>query len=114
MGPVATSQYREQCDDTKKRTEKETVADHVSRIFNESSTSQKLEDGNDSSDIISSTEATARSKPDVFSPTQVQCLLHLFQDMINGAPISKPVTIQRLRNDNRVRKCKPTLQLKRW
>ena len=83
--------------------EKETVADRVSRIFNESSASRKLEDGDDSSDIISPTETTARSKPGVFSPTQVQCLLHLFKDMINGAPVSKPVIIQRLRNDSQAK-----------
>ena len=80
--------------------EKETVADLVSRIFNESGASRKLENGDNSSDIVSPTETTARSKPGVFSPTQVQCLLHLFQDMINGAPISKSVIIQRLRNDS--------------
>ena len=80
--------------------EKETVADRVSRIFNESGASRKLEDGDNSSDIVSPTETTARSKPGVFSRTQVQCLLHLFQDMINEAPISKPVIIQRLRNDS--------------
>ena len=73
-----------------------------------------LQPGYDSCDIISPTEATARSKPDVFSPIQVQFLLHLFQDMINGATISKPVIMQRVRKDNRVRKCKPTSQLKRW
>ena len=83
--------------------EKETVADRVSRMFNECSASRKLEDGDDSSDIISPTETTARSKPGVFSPTQVQCLLHLFKDMINGAPVSKPVIIQRLRNDSQAK-----------
>ena len=75
-----------------------------SRVFNESSASRKLEEGDDSSDIVSPTETTARSKPDVFSPTQAQCLVHLFKDMINGAPVAKPVIIQRLRNDSQAKK----------
>ena len=62
--------------------EKETVSDRVSRIFNKSIPSGKLDDGDDSSNIVSPTETTARSKSGVFSPIQVQCLLHLFQDMI--------------------------------
>ena len=80
--------------------EKETVADRVNRMFSESSAFQDLEDSVASSDIVSPTETTARSKPGVFSPIQVQTLLHLFKDMINGAPISKPVINQRLQNDS--------------
>ena len=78
---------------------KETVADRVSRMFDESSASRELDYSDASSDIISPTETTARSKPGVFSPTQVQTLIHLFTDMINGAPLSKPVITQRLQND---------------
>ena len=80
--------------------EKETVGDRVSRMFTESSASPDLEDSVASSDIVSPTETTARSKPGVFSPIQVQTLLHLFKDMINGAPVSKPVIKQRLQNDS--------------
>lgn len=80
--------------------EKETVADRVSRMFTESSPCQDLEDSVASSDVVSPTETTARSKAGVFSPIQVQTLLHLFKDMINGAPISKPVIKQRLQNNS--------------
>ena len=51
--------------------EKEIVADRVSRMFTESSALQDLEDSVASSDIVSPTATTARSKPDVFSPIQV-------------------------------------------
>lgn len=80
--------------------EKETVADRVSRMFTESSACQDLEDSVASSDVVSPTGTTARSKAGVFSPIQVQTLLHLFKDMINGAPISKPVIKQRLQNNS--------------
>jgi len=41
------------------------------------------------------------SKPGMFSPSHVQTLLRFFSDMINGAPISKPVITQRLQNDSK-------------
>ena len=44
---------------------------------------------NESSDILSPTETTGKSQG-VFTPEQVQILLRLFQDMVNGA-LSKPL-----------------------
>lgn len=43
----------------------------------------------ESSDILSPTETTGKSQG-VFTPEQVQILLRLFQDMVNGA-LSKPL-----------------------
>ena len=41
------------------------------------------------SDIVSPIETTGKSQG-VLTPKQVQTLLRFFQDMVNGAPISKP------------------------
>jgi len=77
--------------------QKDTVTDRVSRMFD---TSGDGEASDHSSDILSPTVTTARSKPGLFSSTQVQTLIRLFPDMIKGSPISKPVIARRLQNDS--------------
>lgn len=81
--------------------EKDTVNDRVDRMFKESNTYEEDEESSHSSDIVPPTETTGTSKPGVFSPTQVQIMLRLFPDMINGAPISKPKITQRLQKDSK-------------
>jgi len=76
--------------------QKDTVTDRVSRMFD---TSGDGEASDHSSDILSPTVTTARSKPGLFSSAQVQTLIRLFPDMIKGSPISKPVIARRLQND---------------
>ena len=77
--------------------QKDTVTDRVSRMFN---TSRDSEDSDHSSDILSPTVTTTRSKPGLFSSAQVETLIHLFLDTIKGSPISKPVIAKRLQNDS--------------
>lgn len=76
--------------------QKDTVTDRVSRMFD---TSGDGEASDHSSDILSPTVTTARSKPGLFNSAQVQTLIRLFPDMIKGSPISKPVIARRLQND---------------
>ena len=77
--------------------QKDTVTDRVSRMFN---TSGDGEDSDHSSDILSPTVTTTKSKPGLFSSAQVKTLIRLFPDMIKGSPISKPVIAKRLQNDS--------------
>ena len=77
--------------------QKDTVKDRVSRMFD---TSGDGEDSDHSSDILSPTVTTTKSKPGLFSSAQVTTLIHLFHDMIKGFPISKPVIAKRLQNDS--------------
>ena len=56
------------------------------------------------SDIVLPTETTEMSKPGMFNPSHVQTLLRLFSDMINGAPISKPVIKKDCKTTARVKK----------
>ena len=77
--------------------QKDTVKDCVSRMFD---TSGDREDSDHSSDILSPTVTTTKSKPGLFSSAQVTTLLRLFPDMIKGSPISKPIIAKRLQNDS--------------
>ena len=77
--------------------QKDTVKDRVSRMFD---TSGDGEDSDHSSDILSPTVTTTKSKPGLFSSAQVTTLIHLFHNMIKGFPISKPVIAKRLQNDS--------------
>ena len=77
--------------------QKDTVKDRVSRMFD---TSGDGEDSDHSSDILSPTVTTTKSKPGLFSSAQVTTLIHLFHDVIKGSPISKPVIAKRLQNDS--------------
>ena len=77
--------------------QKDTVKDRVSRMFD---TSGDGEDSDHSSDILSPTVTTTKSKPGLFSSAQVTTLIHLFHDMIKGFLISKPVIAKRLQNDS--------------
>lgn len=52
-----------------------------------------------SSDVMSPTNTTGKSQG-VFSTEHVQTLLCLFQDMINGSPISKPKISATLAEDS--------------
>lgn len=70
-------------------TEKETVDTRVNRWFEENN-SQSSE-----VDMVPPTDTTEKSKG-LFSDEQVKKLKALFQDMINGKPISKPVIVTRL------------------
>ena len=77
--------------------QKDTVTNRVSRMFN---TSGDGEDSDHSSDILSPTVTTTKSKPGLFSATHVETMIRLFPDMIKGSPISKPVIAKRLQNDS--------------
>ncbi|KAJ7354932.1 hypothetical protein OS493_029041 [Desmophyllum pertusum] len=68
--------------DSNPATQRETVSDRVHRMFEKSNGYEEHEDS--LSDIVSPTETTGMSKP----------------DMINGTPISKPVITQRLKDDS--------------
>lgn len=72
-------------------TGKETVDIRVNRMFEETSSQ--------SSNIVPPTISTERSKG-LFSDEQAKTLTEFFQDMIDGAPISKPVIITRLEKEH--------------
>ncbi|PFX18261.1 hypothetical protein AWC38_SpisGene17384 [Stylophora pistillata] len=74
----------------------ETIDNRVKRMFQVKEDDQQ---SSASSDILSSSETTAKSRG-LFAAEHVQILLHLFQDMINGSPISKQTISATLQNDN--------------
>lgn len=76
--------------------EEETIDNCVKRMFQVKEDDQQ---SSASSDILSSTETTAKSRG-LFAAEHVQILLHLFQDMINGSPISKQKVSATLQNDS--------------
>ena len=86
------------CDDetAKLPEEQETIDNRVSRMFQVKENDQQ---SSHSSDIVSPTDTTGKSQG-VFTPEQVQTLLHLFKYMIDGSPISKPTINATLAKDS--------------
>ena len=76
--------------------EQEKIDNRVSRMFQEKEDDQQ---SSHSSNIMSPTDTTGKSQG-VFAAEQVQTLQRLFQDMINGSPISKPTITATLANDS--------------
>ena len=80
--------------------EEETIDNRVNRMFQAKEDDQQ---SNPPSDIVSPTDTTTKSQG-VFDAEHVQTLLHLFQNMVNGSPISKPKISATLENDS-IGKC---------
>ena len=76
--------------------EEETIDNRVNRMFQAKEDDQQ---SNPPSDIVSPTDTTTKSQG-VFDAEHVQTLLHLFQNMVNGSPISKPKISATLENDS--------------
>ena len=76
--------------------EQETIDNRVGRMFQEKEDDQQ---SSHSSNIMSPTDTTGKSQG-VFAAEQVQTLQRLFQDMINGSPISKPTITATLAKDS--------------
>ena len=76
--------------------EYEFIDNCVSRMFQEKEDDQQ---SSHSSNVVSPTDTTGKSQG-VFAAEQVQALLRLFQDMINGSPISKPTINATLAKDS--------------
>ena len=71
--------------------EEETVNHRMERMFVSDVDGKSMA----STDMVSPSDTTVKSTG-VFSADQVMSLVHIFRDMINSAPISKPVIISRL------------------
>ena len=76
--------------------EYETIDNCISRMFQEKEDDQQ---SSHSSNVVSPTDTTGKFQG-VFAAEQVQTLLLLFQDMINGSPISKPTINATLAKDS--------------
>lgn len=82
-------------DDAKLPEEKEDIQERVNRLFSQSE-EELPERRSLSSDFVSVTESTVRSKG-LFTTGDAKALVDIFQDMVvHGKPISKPVIIKRL------------------
>lgn len=75
--------------------EQETLDSRINRMYQKEDEQQSSH----SSDVMSPTDTTKKSQG-VFTAEHVQTLLRLFQDMVNGSPISKPKITATLAGDS--------------